>query len=479
MSKKFYITTAIPYVNASPHIGFALELVQADAVARYHRLIGDDVYFLNGADENSLKNVQAAEKEGISTKDLVNRNTKKFIELGKVLNISNDDFIRTTEKKHFKGAQKLWLACRKQDIYKKKYRGLYCVGCEQFYLEKELVDGKCPEHQIKPEIVEEENYFFKLSNYQKQLEKIISSDEYRIVPPSRKNEVLSFIRQGLEDFSISRSQKRAKNWGVPVPGDESQVIYVWFDALSNYITGLDYATSGKRYRRYWPADIHVIGKGIIRFHAIYWPATLLSAGLPLPKTLFVHGYINIEGEKISKSLGNIIDPFELRDKYGTEAVRYYLLRYVHPIEDSDFSREKFERAYTSDLANGLGNLVSRVAGLIEQNNVKIRLAGKNQVSKSASDFDKLIENFAFDQALRYIWDIIAEVDGDISKKEPWVLAKEGKAKELEKVLSEAVSNILRISYLLQPFLPETGEKIEKIFTAKKIKKGEPLFPRLS
>ncbi|MFA6215412.1 MAG: methionine--tRNA ligase [Patescibacteria group bacterium] len=474
--RKFYITTAIPYVNASPHIGFALELLQTDALARYRRQKGDDVFFLTGADENSLKNVQAAEKEGLSTKDLVEKNTAKFIDLTKALNISNSDFIRTTSKKHFSGCQKLWRACKKSDIYKKKYRGLYCVGCEQFYTEKELVDGCCPEHHTKPEVIEEENYFFKLSNYQKQLEKLIASDEYRIIPETRKNEVLSFIKMGLEDFSISRSQKRAKNWGVPVPGDESQVMYVWYDALSNYITALDYDKNGSKFKKYWPADFHVVGKGIIRFHAVYWPAMLLSAGLKLPKGLFVHGYINIAGEKMSKSLGNVVDPFALIEKYGLEPVRYYLLRHINPFNDSDFSTEQFEHAYTADLANGLGNLVSRVAGLVEQNSVKIK---QDKQDKQDKVFAKLVEGFLFDQALKYIWDKISKLDGLIAETKPWELAKQGKTKELNKILNEAANGIIEISELLIPFLPETAEKIQKIFQAENIKKGEPLFPRLN
>jgi len=485
MPKKFYITTAIPYVNASPHIGMALEYVQTDAIARYHRQKGDDVFFLTGADENSLKNVQAAEIEGITTKELVDKNTKKFIEATKILNVSNDDFIRTTSKKHFFGAQKLWSACKKEDIYKKKYKGLYCVGCEQFYVEKELVNGKCLEHQKEPEVVEEENYFFKLSNYQKKLEKLVESNEYQIIPETRKNEVLSFIRMGLEDFSISRSQKRAKNWGVGVPGDESQVMYVWFDALSNYITALDYDSNGRNFKKYWPADAHIIGKGIIRFHAVYWPAMLMSAGLALPKKLFVHGYINIGGEKISKSLGNVIDPFELVGKYGVEPVRYYLLRHINPFTDSDFSIEQFEKAYTADLANGLGNLVSRVAGLVEQNAVSIKQdkpasakASAGKQDKQDKQFDKLMDGFLFDQALKYIWDKIAEIDGLISETKPWELAKAGKTKELGQILNSAANSIYLVSQLLKPFLPETAEKVEKIFTAKQIKKGEPLFPRL-
>ncbi|MDX9892857.1 MAG: methionine--tRNA ligase [Patescibacteria group bacterium] len=475
MSNKFYITTAIPYVNANPHIGFALELVQTDAVARWHRQQGDEVFFLTGADENSLKNVQAAEKEGISTRELVDKNTQRFIDLTNTLNISNDDFIRTVSDKHFAGAQKLWSTCKPEDIYKKTYKGLYCVGCEQFYTEKELIDGKCPEHQKEPEVVEEENYFFKLSNYQSKLEKLIESDEYRVVPESRKNEVLSFVRMGLEDFSISRSQARAKNWGVPVPGDESQVMYVWFDALSNYITALGYDQTGEEFKKFWPADVHVIGKGIIRFHAVYWPAMLMSAGVELPKNLFVHGYINIDGGKMSKSLGNVIDPFVLVEKYGVEPVRYYLLRYVHPVLDSDFSTKQFEQAYTADLANGLGNLVNRVAGLIEQNDIVIKL----DKDRDANDeFDQLMAGFLFDQALKYIWDKIAQVDGLISETKPWELAKTSQTEKLTEILNQAANSVYHISWLLKPFLPETAEKIEQIFTAEKIIKGTPLFPRL-
>ncbi|OGY46909.1 MAG: methionine--tRNA ligase [Candidatus Buchananbacteria bacterium RIFCSPHIGHO2_01_FULL_47_11b] len=482
MKKKFYITTAIPYVNASPHIGFALELVQADAVARYRRGVGDTVYFLTGADENSLKNVQAAEKTGLPTSKFVDQNTKRFVELSEILNISNDAFIRTTEPRHHRGAQKLWSGCKPTDIYKKKYQGLYCVGCEQFYTEKELKDGKCPEHLTAPEVVEEENYFFKLSNYQKKLEQLIATDKYKIVPETRKNEVLSFIRMGLEDFSISRSRQRAKNWGVSVPHDKDQVMYVWFDALSNYITALDYATAGKKFKQFWPCDVHAIGKGIIRFHAVYWPAMLLSAGIPLPKTLFVHDYINSAGTKMSKSLGNVVDPFEVAKKYGTEATRYYLLRYIHPFKDSDFSFKHFEEVFTADLSNGVGNLVSRVSGLIEQNKVKIKLVKittHHDFKAMQTKLGSLMEQFDFNGALKFIWDIFGAIDGDISKREPWVLAKQGKIKELQAILNTAANQTVAAAYLLQPFLPATAQTIIKTFSAKKITKGSPLFPRLN
>ena len=368
--KKFYITTAIPYVNSRPHIGFALEVVQTDVIARYQRQQGDDVRFLTGTDENALKNVQAAEEAGHPVKEFVAGNAELFQKLLTTLNISNDDFIRTSaEDRHIKGAQKFWAACKPEDIYKKKYRGLYCVGCEEFKLEKDLVNGECPEHPGKKlEEVEEENYFFKLSNYQDKLLEIIKSGEIAIIPDGRRNETLAFIESGLEDFSISRSRERAKNWGVEVPGDLSQVMYVWFDALSNYITALGYADDSEMFEEYWQKGetLHVIGKGINRFHAIYWPAMLLSAGVALPKKIFIHGYVTANGQKMSKSIGNVIDPFEVVEKYGIDPVRYYLLREIPSTEDGDFSYEKFEERYNGELANGIGNLVARVATLGER-----------------------------------------------------------------------------------------------------------------
>jgi len=482
---KFYITTAIPYVNARPHIGFALEIVQADVLARYQRELGQDVFFLTGTDENSLKNAQAAEKEGIGVKELCDRNAAIFYGLKEALNLSFDQFIRTTEERHFSGAQKLWQACKKEDIYKKKYKGFYCVGCESFYIEKDLVDGQCPEHRTKPEIVEEENYFFRLANYQDKLLKIIESDEYKIAPETRKNEIISFVKMGLEDFSISRSRERAHGWGVPVPGDDSQIMYVWFDALANYLTALDYSGDQKLLKKYWPADVHVIGKGVIRFHAVYWPAMLLSAGLELPKELFVHGYINVGGEKMSKSLGNVIDPFALVQKYGTDAVRYYLLKQIHPFEDSDFTIEKFEETYNADLANGLGNLAARTANLIEKNfdgrikNKELtRLPARQGIkNKELNKINQLVKEYRFDEALKEIQGLITSADQLIDKEKPWALVKSD-LKKAEKVLTGVADQILVIAELLKPFLPGTAEKIIKQFTADKIVKGEPLFPRI-
>ncbi|OGV89930.1 methionine--tRNA ligase [Microgenomates group bacterium RBG_19FT_COMBO_39_10] len=470
MNKKFYITTAIPYVNAAPQIGFALEAIQADTLARYQRLLGKDVFFLTGSDENSLKNVQAAEEKGVSVEQLVKENSDKFYQLKEALNLSFDDFIRTTEERHIKGAQAFWQACKKTDIYKKKYKGLYCVGCETFYTEKDLVDGKCPEHQCPPEIVEEENYFFRLSAYQKWLEELIEKDKLKIIPEIRKNEVLAFIKRGLEDFSISRSVKRAHGWGIPVPNDKNQIQFVWFDALTNYITALDWQNNGPLFQKYWPADVHVIGKGISRFHAIYWPAMLKSAGLTLPKEIFIHGYITINRQKISKSLGNIIDPFNLVKKYGTDPIRYYLLKEIPAYDDGDFSEKRFREVYNADLANGLGNLTARVAKLCERANSPI----KRRHYEISSRVKSALEQYRFDEALEEVWLHIDASNHAINKTKAWQLH----GKELERSLETLVSFIDALIPDLQPFLPETAKKIKKQFQGPKIKSGAPLFPRL-
>jgi len=492
--KKFYVTTAIPYVNASPHIGFALEVIQTDVLARYHRdILGEDTWFLTGTDDNSLKNVQAAEKEGIPVKEFVDRNSKAFANLKKSLNLSNDDFIRTTSKKHYEGAQKLWKACEK-DIYKKKYKGLYCVGCEEFKRVEDLMLGEkkegekigygcCPEHpNDKIEVIEEENYFFTLSKYQKQLEKIVESDEYMVIPETRKNEALSFIKQGLEDFSISRSRERAYGWGIPVPGDESQVIYVWFDALINYITGIGFVDDEKKFEKYWPADVHVIGKGILKFHAIYWPAMLLSAGVSLPRKLFVHGYVTTGGEKISKSLGNSIDPAEIAEKYGTDALRYYLLRYIPSYKDGDFSLELFEKRYETDLANDLGNLLQRVLVMIDKYKIKIvkvdgliadqKIEGQENVKERVC---RKIDSYNFSEALNDIWALaINAMNISIEKEKPWELA-ENDQEALQYFLSSCHGSLLQIAELIYPFMPEASQKIKKQLGSLK---PEPLFPRL-
>lgn len=470
--KRLYITTAIPYVNAAPHVGHALELVQSDALARFHRLLGDDVFWSWGADENSLKNVQAAEKEGVEVQRLVDKYAKTFVDLREPLNLTFDVYNRTSGRDHFRGAQEIWKACE-ADIYKKKYHGLYCVGCEQFYAPSELVDGKCPEHLTVPEKVEEENYFFRLSNYQDFLEKLISSDKLKINPPSRKNEVLSFIKSGLEDFSISRSKERARGWGVPVPGDESQVMYVWFDALVTYLTALGFGSSGDSYKKFWVENdrkIHMIGKGIIRFHAVYWIAMLKSAGIELPSEEFVHGYITVNGQKISKTLGNTIDPVELVEKYGSDVVRYYFLREIPAWGDGDFSETRLKELYNGELANGLGNLVARVARLASDVNLKLPIKKSFTFKKTVADH---IGNYRFDHAVVAIWDEISKLDRRINEEKPWELS----GTELKKSITPICLDVREIAFNLSPFMPKTSQKILDQFTDE-TKVEIPLFPRI-
>ncbi len=477
--KRFYISTAIPYVNASPHIGHALEFVQTDALARYHRVrLGvENVFALTGSDENSLKNVRAAEEVGEDVETFVRRYADEFRGLTELLNCSFNDFIRTREDRHIRGAQKLWAACKREDIYKKMYHGLYCVGCESFYTEKEVPDEFCPEHKKPLEVVEEENHFFKLSNYQDQLEQLIESDALRIVPFTRKNEVLSFIRQGLEDFSISRSQERAKHWGVSVPEDESQVMYVWFDALSNYINALGYADDSDLYKRFWVDNdlrAHVIGKGVLRFHAVYWPAMLLSAGVSLPHELFVHGYMTIEGEKMSKSLGNVIHPKILVDEYGTDAVRYYLLREIPSYGDGDYSKQRMEDRY-AELANQLGNLIGRVATMADK-------YFNGQLDDSHTDWsakektlDEHMRHYDVRAYIEEIFTVVAQANEVIDKKAPFKLVTENPA-AAQALLSELADMIRWIGNALSPILPQTSAEILRRY-GKVILTGDPLFPR--
>jgi len=462
MSKKIYITAAIPYVNAAPHIGHALEFIQVDVVARYHRLLGDKVTALTGGDENALKNVQAAEKAGFPVQEFVDKNAKLFEELLKKLNCQFDVFQKGSSPSHFKSSQELWNRCfEKGDIYKKNYQGLYCIGCEAFYTEEELTNGECAEHPGKKlELVSETNYFFKLSSYQKQLIELISTDRLKIYPEFRKNEVLSFLKEPLRDISVSRSNERAKNWGVPVPNDDSQRMYVWFDALNIYRSGVDSDT--------WPADLHIIGKGIIRFHTVYWPAFLLSAGLPLPKEVMAHGYLTIDGQKMSKTIGNIVDPLAIVEKYGVDALRYYLLREIPPFDDGDFSYRRLDEIYSSDLANELGNLVMRITTLAEKD--------KLEVSPTPYTLHPtpLFEKFEFNLILEDIWKKIKILNKSTDDFAPWKKT----SKDRNEFLTNSLNEIHKIGYELQPFLPETAEKILKA-TQGKILKITPLFPRLN
>lgn len=505
MSKPpFYISTAIPYVNAAPHIGHALEFIQADCMARYKRLLGHDVYFLTGTDENSLKNVQAAEKAGIATADFVKQNARYFQGFKELLKIDFTDFIRTTEKRHFAGAEALWKRCKPDDIYRKKYKGLYCVGCETFYSPADLVNGKCPEHLIEPDEIEEENYFFKLTNYQQKLISILESGEVEIIPSNRANETLQFIRTGLQDFSISRSCARAHGWGVPVPGDSSQIMYVWFDALANYITALDFATSGENFERYWtqPAAekrqvLHVIGKGISRFHAVYWLAMLLSAEVPLPTAEFIHGYLTVDGQKMSKSLGNIYSPEQIVDLIGIDGTRYYLLAAVSAYQDGDFSLEKCKEFYNAHLANGLGNLNSRVIGMLEKYCdfvIPPKAADPFDTGAIWKAYHRSMERFEFHEALKTVNLLSLACDRYVMEQKPWAKVKAGES--VCDTLYQLLEALRHIALALLPVIPTSATRIldglhyesrelnelttswGRLKPGEKLSKPEPLFIRL-
>ena len=468
---KYYLTVAIPYVNGRPHIGHALEYFQGDTVRNFYRLKGYDTLFLSGADENALKNVQAAEKAGMPVQEFLDKNSQVFKDAFGQLGVKLDIFQRGSDpEKHYPGVQKLWELCLKNgDIYKKSYKGLYCVGCESFKIEEELVNGLCPDHQTKPEVVEEENYFFALSKYQDKLIQLIESGEFKITPDNKKAETLAFIKRGLEDFSVSRSRARAKGVGVPVPNDPDQIIYVWYDALNIYMTGIGYGRDEEAWKKWWPADLHIIGKDINRFHTSYWPAMLLSAGLPLPKQILIHGFITSGGQKMSKTLGNVIDPFDMVEKFGLEPFRYYMLSQIPTDDDGDFTIERFKEVYTADLSNGLGNLVARVAKLCENSGFE----ASEKVSHFDPEVEKLLTEFKFNEALSWIWRIIQRADQRVNETQPWKL--EGTV--LKEVLDELVSLILDVAYNLQPFLPESSEKILKQFSGK-VTAQSPLFPRI-
>jgi len=476
--KKYYITTSIAYTNAVPHIGYALELIQADVIARFHRQLGEPVFFLTGTDEHGQKIVKAAQELGKETIDFTDQISAKFQELTKVLNLTNNDFIRTSDqKRHWPAVNMVWQKLKeKGKIYKKKYRGLYCLGCEAFIKEKDLVKGLCPVHKRRPELIEEENYFFKLSNYTQAVENLIKEEKIKIIPETRKNEMLSFVKQGLEDLSFSRPREKLK-WGIPVPDDPSQTIYVWADALTNYISAIGYADDEKKFKGLWPADVHVIGKDIQKFHCIIWPAMLLALELELPKIVFVHGFITVKGQKMSKSLKNIVDPFALVKKYGAEVVRYFLLREIPASEDGDFSYQKLEQRYNADLAKGLGNLVSRVVALAEKNKADYSLKDsikdpglKRELRGCSEEWENSLMSFNFNQALISIWKLISACDRYIEQQKPWVVNARQKA---------TINNLLivlnAIAGFLVPLLPETSEKM---LLQLKNKETYPLFPKI-
>ncbi len=481
---KFYITTAIDYVNSKPHLGHAYEKICADVIARWNRLKGDDVFFLTGTDENAQKNELAAKEKGMETKKFVDENVGYFKELCKKLNISNDDFIRTTEKKHFKISQDIFKKVYdKGDIYKGDYEGYYCVGCEAFLTEKGLVEGKCPEHGKEPKWLKEESYFFKMSKYEKAIIKLLSKKGF-VAPESKRKEILSRLQSdGLKDLSVSRVNL---DWGIPVSFDKEHKIYVWFDALINYVSGLDYP--GKKFKKYWPADVHLIGKGINWFHSVIWPSMLLSADIELPKRVLVHGYVNLNGMKMSKSMGKVIDPVELVEEYGSDGLRYYLLKEISFGSDGDFSEESLKDRLNNELANDLGNLLSRVLTLVEKK--KVKLEGKDELSKKLNlkKIEKLMDEYELTEGLKEIWSFVIECNKYVNDKKPWEL----EGKKLENVLYNLVESLRVISVLLSCFIPETCEKINKQLGVKegslkdckfskfkgKIKKGEVLFKKI-
>lgn len=476
-SSTFSITTAIPYVNAKPHLGHVLEWFQADAIARYQRdILGKDVWLGAGTDENSLKNVQAAEKAGKTPQDWLDEYAVIFEDAYKFFGVELTGFRRgSDQQRHWPGVQDLWRRCEAAgDMYKKTYKGLYCVGCESFYAPDELVDGKCPEHLAPPEEVEEENYFFRLSKYQDQIVQLIERGQLNIVSEQYCNEMLSFIRKGLEDFSVSRSVQRARGVGVPVPSDENQVMYVWFDALAIYMTAMGWGYDPDLFQKFWPANVHVIGKGINRFHAIYWIGMLLSANLPTPKTIHVHGYITANGQKMSKSLGNVIDPFELVEKYGLEPVRYYLLKEIPTHSDGDFSDSRFAELYTADLANGLGNLCSRVAKMASTGGHTFEPVAREVLLDHPAYFEA-INQYELSIAAQILQSDLTKIDQQLNQDRPWKL----QGAEQREALAKAVSALQKVSFLLQPYLPHTAAKIYHHFSQAQIEPLQPLFPRLA
>jgi len=481
MSKKnYYLTTTLPYVNAEPHIGFALEMVQADVLARYYRLLNHDVFFNTGTDEHGLKIYRKALEEKKEPQKYVDEYAAKFDQLKKALNLSYNSFIRTTDQHHLKAAKEFWKRCQKNgDIYKAKQKIKYCVGCELEKTDSELVDDQCPIHPNKKiEIINEENYFFRFSKYQKPLLDFYKKNPDFVVPAFRYKEIKKFVEKGLKDFSISRLKSKLP-WGVEVPGDSDHVIYVWFDALINYISAIGWPEKSDEFNKWWPG-VQIAGKDNLRQQTAIWQAMLISAGLPNSKQILIHGFITSDGQKMSKSLGNVIDPFEVVRKYGADATRYYLLKEIHPFKDGDFTYKRFEEVYNSDLANGLGNLVQRVAKLCQKAKLD---ASKFKPKKSDlnSAIANHLEKFEFNQALEIIWKYISTLDKYIERKRPWEKSGNESKKILGNIIKgvESGESLLEIAHLLKPFLPETADTIENIFTAQRIKApAKPLFPRI-
>ncbi|PIP27927.1 MAG: methionine--tRNA ligase [Candidatus Moranbacteria bacterium CG23_combo_of_CG06-09_8_20_14_all_35_22] len=479
MANKFYITTTLPYINANPHIGYAREIIEADVLARFHRLLGDEVFFNTGTDEHGLKIFRKAQELGMETQKYCDEKALEFDRLKSVLNLSYDNFIRTNDENHIKAVQEFWKICDKNGyIYKKNYKIKYCVGCELEKTDSELVDGKCPDHpNMELETIEEENYFFRYSAFQEKLTELYKNNSAFVLPEKRFNEVKAFLERGLQDFSISRLKDKMP-WGVPVPGDNNQVIYVWFDALVNYISAIGWssfakATNGKtenknNFEKWWPA-VQLCGKDNLRPQSAMWQAMLIAANLPPSLQIFVNGFITVNSQKMSKSLGNVISPYEMVSKFGIDGTRYLLLAGPNFGEDFDITWEKLIEKYNADLANGLGNLVSRVTKLAE--NLQFQVLKKI----SNDQFSNLINKLELGQALEYIWKIIDENNKFIGDNKPWELVKTNQEK-FEEVMQKLLEDLNLISELLASFMPETSHKIKKALETKKIE--EVLFQRI-
>lgn len=473
MTKKFFVTTPIYYVNDVPHIGHAYTTLAADILARYYRekLGKENVFFLTGTDEHGQKVAQAAKEKGVSPEEFVDSVAPRFEDAWQLLNINYDYFIRTTNPKHEKIVSSLLQKIYDNGyIYKGTYKGLYCVGCEKFLTETELVNGRCPLHPNKePVKQEEENYFLKLSELSKKVLEKIEKGEYEILPTERKNEVVGRLRGGVEDISISRA---GVSWGIPVPWDKSQTIYVWVDALINYYSATQFVEGKKKL---WPADLHLIGKDILWFHTVIWQALLIAAGIDIPKKIFAHGFFTIDGQKMSKSLGNVISPKQLVDRYGVDGARYLLISAYPFGSDGDISLERFDERYNAALANGLGNTISRVAKLAEKSGIEFeKTESSEEISRPAQK--EALENLRFDAVLQNIWNVdLFPIDSHIDQHSPWTIKDKNK---LKLILQEEVNDLRELAAKIEPFLPETADKIEKQFKGPKIKSGKPLFPRL-
>ncbi len=471
MTNRYYITTTLPYVNAEPHIGFALEIVHADIIARYQRETGKEVFFNFGTDEHGQKIHQKAIEEGKTTQEYVDEYATKFDALKNALNLSYDNFIRTTDPHHMSAAQEFWNRCAENgDIYKKNYKVKYCVGCELEKTDSELENERCPLHPNKElEIREEENYFFRFSNYTKKLLELYEKNPDFVLPPSRLNEIKKFTERDLQDFSISRLKAKMP-WGVPVPNDENHVMYVWFDALVNYISAIGWPTDMNKFEKWWPV-VQTAGKDNLRQQSAMWQAMLMSAKLPISKQIIIHGFVNSDGQKMSKSLGNVISPIDIVNEYGTDALRYYIAREFSPFEDSDITMEKFKEAYNANLTNGLGNLASRIMKMAETNlDEPVAVTEYN----TSEEYNSLLDSFEIQKAADFVWEKIAKLDTKIQETQPFKLVKTD-AEKARVIITELVQSLHEISILLIPFLPETAEKIQLAITQNK--KPESLFER--